>query len=142
MGSMTPMTPAVMDDDEVLRFTQQTRKGLVDALTNEGKAIPADNKDRMILLETLKHMDQQSLTKKRLVGDAKNAESDRAAALIALRLFQQIGTKNPFEKRDAEPGRVIDMPDTLLENVEPVPGEMEIGLSSETYDTFTASRGE
>lgn len=126
-----------LTDDEVLRFTQQARKGLVDDIIAGG--MPKDPKDRSTLLQALSDMDRTALTKKRIVGDAKNAEADRVAAKAIAHIFERMGTRSPFEGNEV-PGRVIDMPETLLDDVRAVPGETDIGIANLTYDSFQASR--
>jgi hypothetical protein len=129
---------SAMTDEEVLQFTQGMRRQLVIDMTPEGK-MPSDPKDRAIFLQTLADMDRQALTNKRISGDTKRSEDDRKAAALIATIFATIGNKSPFQS-DIAGERVIDVPAVLVEDVELVPGETEIGITRLTYDDFVAKR--
>lgn len=124
----------VLSDDEYLRYTQQKRKELVEDICAGGKP-PTDPKDRAVLLMALDGMDRQSLTKKRIAGDAANNEAASLAAQTLGKLFDKLGNRSPYE-RPVEGERVIDVPAEFVPDLKTVPGEMDIGIAQLDYETF------
>lgn len=120
-------------DDEVLAYTQRARRRLIDDLVKGG--MPDDPKDRTALLHALSDMDQTAINKKRLGAQQKTADADRMAALAIARVKRSLGDQNPF-RADEERDRIIELDHTRLPEVNPVEGEMDIGISSENYDEF------
>lgn len=132
---MTNVT-AHMTDDEVLQFTQHKRKELVDTLCEKG--VPTDPKEQQVLLAALGDMDRTALTKKRLNSDNNNAAADREAQLAIAAIYQRVGNRSPFEVDANAPieGVAIEVPEKLVEKLELVPGETEIGVKEMTYSQF------
>jgi hypothetical protein len=130
------MSEHKLDDDQVLQYTQGLRKQLVTAIVEKG--MPEDNKDRMVLLGALADMDRTALGNKRINKDEEIARDDRAAASILARVYETLGGKNPFEQGVTIEGqaRQVKLPEKLLEVVEFVDGETDIGISSESYEDF------
>lgn len=125
-----------LSDDEILRYTQRTRKELVGKITEGG--MPDDNKDRALLLHALSDMDQTAINNKRLGAQQKMADADRKALMIAAKLRQNLGNRNPFES-DSGGGRVIDIEPERLPDPKVVDGETDIGIDSTNYDDFMSS---
>lgn len=134
---MSESTPSPrMTDDEILSFTQTTRKQLVDQITQNG--MPDDPKDRTALLHALSDMDQTAINNKRLGAQQKTADADRMALLMIAKMNQAIGNRNPFalpEGQTVESG-AVELDESRLPEVTPVEGEMDIGISTLTYDEF------
>lgn len=128
-----------MSDDEVLDFTQSLRRRLIDVITEGGVKMPVDKDSVDILLRSAGDMDRAAIGKKRLKAEDKNAEADRVAAAALARIYAQSTNINPFERTIPTSTDVMPAcPATLLDNVEAVPGELEIGVSDESYKTFSA----
>lgn len=143
MGEVAVMQPPIaeaeLSDDDILKFSQRIRKKVVNHLTGNGEKMPDDPKEQMVLLATLSDMDRQALTKKRIAGDNANAESDRQASVAIASMYAQLGTRSPFEVKDAKPidgesreAKVPSVPDKLAD-VTLVPGELDVGIASLEY---------
>lgn len=124
----------VPSDDELLAGTQAVRLRLIDDLTSQGDKMPSDPKDRIALLQTLDGVDRQVLVKKKIKAEEKTADAaQKAAAAVVTAVFQRLGNGDPFavEGRTGAPPRE---PGNLIEDVEIVPGELEMGLSLADYN--------
>lgn len=129
---------AVMNDDDVLSYTQGVRKAIVDAKIAEGVE-KLDAKDATVILSALADMDRQSLAKKKIQSDNNNAEADRLAQQIIAKTFSQLGNRSPFA---AAPGEQtvkaipFEAPEVIVGEFTELEGEAEIGISDETYSDF------
>lgn len=129
---------AVLNDDDVLSYTQGVRKAIVDAKIAEGVE-KLDAKDTTVLLSALADMDRQSLAKKKIQSDNNNAEADRLAQQIIAKTFAQLGNRSPFAAAPGEqPAKAIpfEAPEVIVGEFIELEGEAEIGLSDETYSDF------
>lgn len=130
------MTEFVLSDDEILRLTQGQRKKLLDHYTKDG--IPNSLEEQQALMSVLADMDRTALGNKRIKTDEKLSGTNELVAHAIADVIKHFGGRNPFE--NAESGIVIDQlptPDTkLLPQVSPVPGEMNVGLESNDFNTF------
>ncbi len=131
---------AFASDEETLLYTQRMRKRLIEEnLLFDGK-LPNDEKMQGTLLMTLRDMDKQSLSLKKIASDAGNADLDRQAAMMIATINKGV-TANPFaapsgSRSIPDPGSEI--PDIELSNH----AELGIGISTETYDDFSAKVGD
>lgn len=142
MNDVVPSSENLTDDD-LLRFTQRTRKRLIDDMTKGD--MPSDNKDRMVLLTALADMDRTALGNKKIGAAEQIAESDRIAAQAIARMNRMFGNNDNFAIAEEIPdyiegvSRRIQGPELDLELVPDItvaPGEMDQGLSAMTYDEF------
>jgi hypothetical protein len=126
------MSEHLLTDDDILKFTQGTRRKFVDHILANG--FPNDPKDQHVLLTTLADMDRTALGNKRIGAAEKMAESDKLVAEAISRIGNHYGGRNPFEGATTNP---ILRPDPeLLPNATPAPGETAIGLEVEDYAAF------
>lgn len=121
------------NEDDILAYTHNHRKEIVKAMTADG--VPKDNADISLLLGALKDMDQSALTRKRIKSEEKVANLEAQSAELFSTLLVKGQIKGLYET-DVIENRVIpvlgdDMPPLTL-----VPGETDVGVSVETYDTF------
>jgi hypothetical protein len=124
-------------EDSDLEYTRMMRKKLVDDITTNGSKMPADIKDRSILLQALDGMDRAALTKKKIASDEGINDKQVMAAEIIAQIFN---TKNLKENRTADDFiegeiRVLD------DNLEiPVinPGELDAVTPAIDYNAFVA----
>lgn len=131
---------AFASDEEALLYTQRLRKRLIEEnLMFDGK-LPNDEKMQGALLMTLRDMDKQALSLKKIASDAGNADLDRQAAMMIATINKGV-TSNPFA---ASPGsRAIPDPDSQIPDLELADqAELGIGISTETYDDFSAKVGD
>lgn len=132
-----------IDDDEILAFTQRTRRNLVDRLTEDGKNIPTDKDGAGVLLAALGDMDKVALGKKRLKADQNIGDSTKQAAAIIAAVFEQTaGKANPFKGgNSSDEIRVPKHPDVLTD-IELVPGELDQGSHDLNYNDFMTGKPE
>ena len=131
-----PDTGSLFTDDDVVAFTQKTRKQLVDEMVADGK-MPEDKDSRVLLLSALSDMDKLAINNKRLGAQQKNAAKDREAMMIIAKIRERIDGSNIFE----QPGntvREVEIDSSRLPPANAVKGETDIGLDETTYDDFVA----
>jgi hypothetical protein len=136
-----------MTDDEILAFTQATRRQLVAALTKEGK-MPEDTKQQTTLLTTLADMDRAALGKKRVKVEEDATKTQAAmTGLVAHMLVNvrrgrglnadgtPLPTAVPALERPA-PALSDSIPEPEL-----VPGETSASPMVMTWEDFQTSFG-
>jgi len=121
-----------------LALTQHLRKEVIKKLTSSG--IPENDNEKMtLLLKAADGMDRVSLTRMRISVDseASKTNSEVASAIADLLMKASSSGNKPFQSTAP-----IERDTPTLSNSIPrpdiVPGELDIGVSSETIDTFTA----
>ena len=135
------ITP-VMDDDQILDYTQGKRVEIVKALTKQ--EIPTDPETARILLQTLDGMDRGALGRKRLKIEDKAADNAGNGAAIVAAFFKARGQyQQPVVDVDAQMvgGRVpptlgADIPDPEL-----VEGELSQVAQQMSFEQFQKTFG-
>jgi len=117
-----------LTDDDIMRFTQGTRKRFVDEIIKDG--FPNNPKDQHVLLNALADMDRTALGNKRIGANERQAAADALVARAIAQISQQFGGDNPFQQGQ---GQVPTFNAELLPDAEPAPGETDVGLSDQTY---------
>ena len=92
----------VLDDDQVLDYTQVVRRNIVRTLTSKGY-VPDDNSDRNMLMNALDGLDRAAISNKRIKVESKQADNDAAAASIIAKMLNLV----PSHKRNDD--EVIDV---------------------------------
>lgn len=124
----------VTDDKQDLEYTKKLRIKIVEATMVNG-AVPADFKEKTILLQTLADMDRITLGKMRIKSDEKTAaQNENAAAIIATALTQVRPADFKTVSTRSMPELSTDIPVPVL-----IPGETDVGTKHLTYDDFVAS---
>ncbi|MBE0438347.1 MAG: hypothetical protein IBX57_01075 [Gammaproteobacteria bacterium] len=127
-----------LTDDDLLKFTQSTRLKLVKSLHDPNGKLPSDPKEQRVLLTALSDMDKAALGNKKIGASEKQSASDALVAQAIAGLSSRFGSQNPFMDQAPEGGTKIPSIETeKLPEVSPLPGETDIGLSTETYKTFS-----
>ena len=131
-----PVQPdeVALSDDDIMRFTQGTRKRFVDEMMEGG--FPKENKDRTTLLMALADMDRTALGNKRIGATERRSAADALVATTLSRLQDSLGERNPFEGKDTPLAHLPEINQALLPDADPVPGETDIGISNTDYDTL------
>ncbi len=128
---------SVINDDEVLDFTQIIRRKFVSTVTDQGTKMPTDPKEAKVLLSALADLDKTALGKKRLKLDKEmnetNAQTIAAIAAEVKASAMLFGGNQPAATAP-RPAPVFD--DSQLPPLQTVDGEMDIGTKSESYDNF------
>lgn len=129
----------VRSDDDHIAYTQGLRHQLIEDMTEKGASLPKDPEAQTILLRALADMDRTALSNKKIGSKERTAAADREAALIAARVIGNLGFKSPFERPiegTATPTQSPELKDGDLPEIELVPGETEVGVSTMGYDEF------
>lgn len=121
-----------LDNETLLRYTQQTRKQLADAIA--GRGMPEDKDDRMVLLQVLRDMDTTTIQRLRHDVDKKALENDQQVQNI----IAEMARINPRGLRSKEPVDVPDpeVPVADLPEKKFTEEEKRIGVSKETSKDF------
>lgn len=121
-----------LSDDDIMRFTQGTRKRLVSEMIKEG--LPTDKDGIETLLHAMADMDRTALGNKRIGASEKQSAADVMVANAIAQISSQFGQQNPFEGN----GEVVipTVEQGKLPSADPVPGETDVGLSEENYDAL------
>jgi hypothetical protein len=121
-----------LSDDDIMRFTQGTRKRLVGELIKEG--LPEDKDGIEVLLHAMADMDRTALGNKRIGANEKQSAADIMVATAIAQISSQFGQQNPFEGNSEKILPTYDQ--KRLPPANAVPGETDIGLSEENYDNL------
>lgn len=123
----------VMNDDEVLDFTQVHRRKLVEKLT-ETTPLPADPKEQATLLKALDGLDKAALGKKRIQVEEKGADAQAEAAKIMAHVLSGTAfnrkSDTPNLSRKA-PVLGSDVPEPIL-----IEGETSMTTMHADYNQF------
>lgn len=118
-----------LTDDQVMNFTQGVRKKFLHYICEGG--LPDDIKEQNIFLKTLSDMDRAALGNKKVGVTEKQTATDALVAKAISDIATKFGETNPFMA--GGDGLVPSIEHELLPETNPVPGEMDIGVSDETY---------
>ena len=125
--------------EDRLEFNQRLRHRMVDSLLQtadaEGKPMPSSDEDRKFLMELLRDSDRTGLAAMKINSEDVNASKDRLLAQTLHALGQKIGNTDVY-KRDPIEGEVVSrhvIPEGILPEFEPVPGEMDMVQETATY---------
>lgn len=128
--------PILTKPDEILANNQQLRQHMVNTMFNAGLQDP---KVARVVLSAMKDSDDQINKTKRLEQDDTNSASDREVALRIAQTSEHLAriSGNPFKRVDgneksAESEKVVE----ALPEVTTLPGQTDIGTSTETYSEF------
>ncbi len=130
-----------MGPDEVMAYTQNVRKHVVEQIVGGGK-FPTEAADKSLLLSALKDMDAQEINKKRLVIEQKGADNDAAFVAGVLR---HIDPKTAFRAAQPGEGQIVDAASRVLPASVPdpvvLPGEGDVNPGQMDYQSFMISQG-
>ncbi len=133
------MADELMDNNElngVLQYTDDLRRGLINHMVPGGQ-FPVDPKSQKVLLNALSDMDKAALGKARLKQEDKNADKDRAIASALLATVQGFGNTNPFQAGGVmSTAAGLDATQLPIPTFTPNPGETDVGIKDEDYQTF------
>lgn len=129
---MQPIPVKDYNDDEILALTQRHRQALLNHLLASG--FPDDAKTQTVLLTALADMDRTALGNKRIQSGERMLHADALVNRAIATIVQQYGKGVPFQS--AQPGVIPEIEMHQLPDVNPVPGETDIGLSEENYESL------
>lgn len=132
---------SAMEASNILDFTQNVRKGIIDSLISKC-FVPEDKADKTMLLAALKDMDGQEISKKRLIIEQQGADS--SAELVA-GVLKRIDARTAFRGTGAPGEPVVDVGSRVLpDDIEAptiLPGEGDISPPQMDYNTFMTLQG-
>lgn len=132
-----------LTDDEALEYTKSVRLKAIGSMVG-GEKVPTDKDDRKFLVNLLNGLDSQVLSKKRISADQDSAQSQAAAAATIAEVLKDRATQLVFVVAPNTPmdaNRVTALGDDISSEFTALPGEMSVGASSETFDTFVDRMG-
>lgn len=136
MSDNTALEERIIEtDDDIIARNQGIRRRLVDHLTEGGK-IPEDTKEKYVLLQALADGDRTAIQNKKIGSSEKQGAADRQAALIIAKMSKGFGTRSPFEREGDAPTETRTLDSSKIPDVTLVPGETEIGLPTDNFDSF------
>lgn len=122
-----------LTDDQILQYTQKTRKQLATAIVSKG--MPEDKDDRTVLLQTLRDMDHTAISRKRLDVDNANLENDAMIIDIVSKMQELNPRGRRLRDEDIIP-RDVSVDESALVGYEFHEEEKKLGLPKETSKEF------
>lgn len=122
-----------LTDDQILQYTQKTRKQLATAIVSKG--MPEDKDDRTVLLQTLRDMDHTAISRKRLDVDNANLENDAMIIDIVSKMQELNPRGRRLRDEDVAP-RDVSVDESALVGYEFHEEEKKLGLPKETSKEF------
>ena len=135
-----------LDAMDVLAFTRRKRIAVVETLMADETAIKeGDPKMLKLALAALDGIDRQELGLRKIDATEKGTQADRmvAEALTEL-LGTKLGATNPFEAGQSTTlpeDRTAPLPELALNELMLVPGETDVGLSTDNLTSFAQRTG-
>lgn len=131
--TITNLTP----EEEVLQYTQDKRKKIVESIMIQG--VPSDKGEKAILLQALADMDRPALVKMRIKSEDKNASGNAAAALAIANLMSKVSLKSVKNTIPSSNAPILET--EKLPEFGYVEGETLIGTQSGSYNEFVDKMG-
>ena len=122
-----------LSDDALLTFVQRKRKEFVDELIKEG--YPTDPKEQYVFLTALSDMDRTAINNKRIGAAQRQSAADALVARAISQISNTFTATSPFE-RESTSTRSPSVEVHLLPASKAVPGETDIGIVNEDYQTL------
>lgn len=110
------------EEHKDIEYIQQTRKRLINLLTENGNKIPNDNGDKSLLGTLLDGSDRSVYTRAKLRNDKADNEINRDTVKIIAETLRSINRRDIVQYRKER-----KIPEELSKR-EFVPGELEIGV--------------
>ena len=120
------------DEEIILLEKKQFRKRIIKEITET--KIPTEVNELYVLLTAMKDMDKQVMDKRKINIDSKNSEMATVVADAVSNISKVLNSSDPLSRENA--GNIPITEKDRLPDYVPVPGETDIGTSTETYDVF------
>ena len=136
---VTQVPNYILGDDATLMLTRGVRQDILRDCLKDG--LPAENKDKRLVMELLAQIDESTLTSKKLASDDANADKNLEAAKLVASMRESLGNTNIYAIPNAT--IVTPRPDiNRLPKVQVIEGEMSTETSARTYSDFIAENTE
>ena len=110
------------------------RRKVIDKFTNDGKTMPSDKGEAMIVLSALNDIDKPVLIKLRIKSDDKNAKVNAHGTAVVAHLLSKMVPRDLQSEIDVD--RIIPQLGSDIGNPDLVDGETVTGTQSEEYNDF------
>lgn len=137
----------VVNDDQVLDYTQGIRRQLIGHLTKDGK-MPADLKEQSMLLQTLDGMDRVALGRKRIKVEEKANNNQAAMAGLVAHMLTNVrrgrglnADGTPIAAAGSAPARSAPVLSDSIPEPVLVPGETSAAPMRMSWEDFTSEFG-
>lgn len=133
-NSNVEVLDAKSSEEAILDYTQSIRRKVIDKFTNEGKTMPSDKGEAMIVLSALNDMDKPVLIKMRIKSDDKNAKVNAQGTAVVAHMLSKMVPRNLQSEIDEN--RITPQLSSDIGNPDLVDGELVTGTQSEEYCDF------
>lgn len=123
------------DIEEVRDYTQRIRKKMVTSLMPNDD-VPNDPDSQRVILTALNDMDKNDISHKRLKQDDKRNNNDAIIADLVTAILKDPLSNYANSVKATGPSVVDQDHKPLMENIEVVEGELDIGTHDLTYNTL------
>lgn len=109
-------------------LTQGVRRGIVQELLKKGP-VPDTKEDSQTLLQTLRDMDAQNISRLRIKVEEKQADNSAMAAQMVSAVLREINPSHfavPVQSHTVAAESVKQLPVEVVDNYQTVPGELEV----------------
>lgn len=124
-----------MTDDQALNYTQQIRRGFIDAAIQEKVLHKGEVKEKALVMSVLSDMDRTALTNKRIKVEEKSGAINGSAALVVASMLARMGSNTLREEVPVAAKAPPSLPDTIPAP-ELVPGETDTAAVPMNYNSF------
>lgn len=117
---------------EILNEVQDVRYRIVKTLT-ENDELPESDEDRQFLLKAMDGLERTILTKAKIKSDDRQNQAREDVIEMVASVLKKINFQN--EGKSIEGNRALQL-DSSMQITDIVPGEMDIGIKSQSYEEF------
>jgi len=117
---------------EILNEVQDVRYRIVKTLT-ENDELPESDEDRQFLLKAMDGLERTILTKAKIKSDDRQNQAREDVIEMVASVLKKINFQN--EGKAVEGNRALQL-DSSMQITDIVPGEMDIGIKSQSYEEF------
>lgn len=134
----TNTADAPLTDDQNLEYALSLRRQLITQIT-KGNKMPEDKDTQMVLLKTIEGIESVALGRKRIKVDEKaGAANQAAAAIVMAQILRNPAARGVFSGQSSQ-DREIPMLDINYPLPTLVPGELDVGTPTQSFDAFMAN---
>lgn len=131
---MTTNSSIDIEDKQRLEMTLNIRSRIIEEMTKKG--IPSDKEDRAFLMQAVDGMDRTVLGRARIKAEDKANQSQQATAGLIASLLSKVSAHASANIENTSNKKITPTLPSEIVVTNPVPGESQIGISEENYNTF------
>lgn len=123
------------EEQDVRSYTQGIRKKMVESLM-PNEQVPIDTDSQRVILTALNDMDKTDISHRRLKQEDKRVNNESLVADLVTTILKDPNARLNIGPIAGKPSIVDSTPTTLVEGVEIVSGELDIGIQDLTYNSI------